>query len=128
MRTGPAPAGAAVKATSTPATTRQPRVFMEPLRMSDVRDRRSEVRGQRSEVRRVRIANHYSGTSRFPISILRPPTSVLRPSSGFCACGFLCCPTMNPFRALAVALALLLAPAGLAQEHQDRPDRPGAER
>jgi carboxypeptidase C (cathepsin A) len=38
---------------------------------------------------------------------------------------------MSPFRALAVALALLLAPAGLAQEHQDRserPDRPAAER
>jgi carboxypeptidase C (cathepsin A) len=38
---------------------------------------------------------------------------------------------MSPFRALAVAFVLLLAPAGLAQEHQDRserPDRPAAER
>jgi carboxypeptidase C (cathepsin A) len=31
---------------------------------------------------------------------------------------------MSPLRVLAVALALLLAPVALAQEHQDHPDRP----
>src|SRR5215475_16155781 len=84
------------------------------------------------ELQRSDVGGQMSGLGDYSL-ISRISTSIIRhPSSGFHACRSLSSlgwsRTMNVARLLAVALALLLAPAGFAQEHAEHQDREHAQR
>src|ERR1043166_2819660 len=105
MRTGPALAGR--MSASRTGTMRQPRwMSMEP----------PEVGDERAELRAIIVASATCNIrhAAWVIWFLRMRLPIFPGWSRI----------MSLSRVLAVGLALLLAPAGFAQEHQARPDRP----